>query len=261
MRVWEDRTVSDPGAPEKLSLGRVVGDVLRIGRRRFGVLIGAGVLIFVPLGLIDVLDERFHEPFSDLDLGDIEFGWVAALIGATFAHAAVALGGEVLYTGIVAASVVAEREGREHGLRHLVRTLPYGRLIAADLLLALVVAVGLVLFVIPGLILIARFALVAPAIEIERRPVIDAFRRSSALVRGSSGRMLLLVLPVLAVGDALTSALQSGVLFAIGDTFVGDWMIAAGADLLTAPLYALAVVVAFLELGGGAKLSTCRAGG
>jgi hypothetical protein len=242
--------VPAPRRNRKLSLRRVVRGMVAIGRRRLGLLLAAGIVIFVPLGLVDVLDETFQDTFSDADLDEIDAGTLVALFGAAFAHAAIGLGGEVLYTGIVAASVVAVREGFEHDLRHLVRTLPYGRLIAADLLLAISVSAGLLVLVVPGLIALARFALVAPAVELERRGAIEAFRRSNSLVRGSTLRMLALVLPLFLIGDGLSSALQSSVIFAVGDTFLGDWLIATGTDLLTAPLFALAVVVSFLELGG-----------
>jgi hypothetical protein len=235
-------------AANKLGLRRAWLEMAHAGRHRLGLLLGAGLLIFVPLGLVDVLDESLQEPFRDAD--DADAITIVALGGAAFAHSAIALGGDVLYAGVVTAAVVAVREGREHSLREIASTLPYGRLIVADIALALVVAAGLILLIVPGLILLARFTLVAPAVEDEGRGVRDAFRRSNALVRGNTGRVLALVLPAIILGEVLAGALQSGAVFDIGDSFLGDWAGAALADLIASPLYALAVVVAFLELRG-----------
>lgn len=68
-------------------------------------------------------------------------------------------------------------------LGETLRTLPYGRLIAANVLLAQVVWAGLLLFVLPGLAFLTLFALVGPPINIEHRSVLGAFRRSAGLVR------------------------------------------------------------------------------
>jgi hypothetical protein len=194
-----------------------------------------------------VLDDSIQEPLTEVD-ADVDTPTIVAAGAAAIAHAAAALLGDVFYTGVVAAAVVAVREGRVHPLRTIARTLPYARLAGADLLLAVVVAGGLVLLVVPGLVFLAWFALIAPAIEIEDRGVIDGFRRSRALVRGNTIRVLALILPILIINDLLASAVQSGALLAIGDTFVGDWVGAVGADLVTAPFYALAIVVIFFEL-------------
>ena len=50
-------------------------------------------------------------------------------------------------------------------------------------MVALLVIIGLVALIIPGLIVITIFAVTGPVIEIERRPVVSALRRSAALAR------------------------------------------------------------------------------
>ncbi len=61
--------------------------------------------------------------------------------------------------------------------------LPLGRLVAADVVLAIATLVGLALFVVPGVIVFTLWSLVGPVITIEDRPVGSAFRRSWQLVR------------------------------------------------------------------------------
>jgi hypothetical protein len=136
-------------------------------RARPGVFFAAGLLIFIPLGLVDVLDDHLQEPFSELD-GDISDGQIGILVAAALAHGGVALLGDVLYTGIVARAVVGVRHGEHRSLWQIARELPYLRLAAADVILALGTAFG-ILLLIPGLLVLGWFALIAPAIELEDR--------------------------------------------------------------------------------------------
>lgn len=216
----------------------------RTYRARLPLLFGVGLLIFAPLGLLELLDETLQEPLADAD-ADPDAARIAVAAAAAVGHVALALVGEVFYAGVVAAAVTATREGRDHSLLHVARTLPYGRLVAVDVLLALVLVLGLVLLVLPGLVFLAWFALVAPAVKIDDRRVIDAFRRSRALVTGNTGRVLVLILSTLLLEVGLASGLQS---LAIGDGFLSDWLVSVGANLLAAPIYAVAVVVVFFEL-------------
>jgi hypothetical protein len=219
-------------------------------RARPGVFFAAGLLIFIPMGLVDVLDDHIQEPLSELD-NDVDSGRVGILAAAASAHAVVALLGDVLYTGIVAAVVVAVRQGEHRSLRDIARHLPYLRLAAADLLLALGTALGLLLLVIPGLLVLGWFALIAPAIELENRKLLDGFRRSRELVKGNTARILLLVVPLLLLDDVISSAIQSKELIGIHSGFFVDWAGAVLADMLTTPFYALAVVIAFFQLRDG----------
>ncbi len=197
-----------------------------------------------------MLDERVQEPLSEVDV-ELSTGQIAALVAAALGHSGVALFGDVLYTGIVARAVVAVRQGEHRSLRETARSLPYLRLAAADVLLALCVGFGLLLVVIPGLILFGWFALIAPAIELEERRLFDAFRRSRELVRGNLLRVLLLLLPLVVLDDLISGLVQSKEALGIHSGFLVDWGAAVVADMLATPLYALAVVIAFFQLRDG----------
>jgi hypothetical protein len=230
----------------------------RTYREQPGMLLAAALLVFVPLGLVDVLDERFQAPFEHLDPGDISALEWFELAGAGVLHGAIAMLGEVFYAGVIAGTVTAVRLGKDHTLAHIVRNMPYGRLIVADLVLALLVGVGLILLIVPGLILLGRLALVAPAIEVERHGVKAAMRRSWQLVKGNTVRVLVLVVPILVFEDVLTILVQSDVIITHGESFLGDWAAATVSDLITAPLFALAVVVSFYELRDASESSSAR---
>jgi hypothetical protein len=116
----------------------------------------------------------------------------------------VVLLGTVFLSGFLSRLVREVEGGSERAsVRTVVRTLPWGRLIGADLLVGLLVVVGLIALVIPGLAAIVFFAVVGPVIEIENRPVIAALRRSAHLVRRHFWPVALLVVLPLAVATGI----------------------------------------------------------
>jgi hypothetical protein len=68
-------------------------------------------------------------------------------------------------------------------IRDVLRSLPWGSLILADLLTTLIIVVGLVALIIPGLIAITLLAVVGPVIELEHHPAVAGLRRCVHLVR------------------------------------------------------------------------------
>jgi hypothetical protein len=224
----------------------VLAQVWTIARARWPVLALAAVVIFVPVGLLEAIDHELEEALTDPD--GLELGDMIEIVAAAFVFGAGALLGDVLYAGIVAAAVIAERTKHEGSLRELLEGLPVLRLIAVDLLLGLVVVIGFLLLVVPGLVFITWFALVAPVVKVEHPPIRAAFRRSRELVRGHFWLVFAFVIPIVIIAEAVSGLAQSGMVELLGESFVGDWAGAALADLLTAPLYALGVVVLYFEL-------------
>lgn len=219
--------------------------ILRVRHRE--LLLGA-LVVFVPLGLFEALADELERPLAELDsLGPLE---VLELAGSTIVHAGGALAGEVIYAGIVAGAVAAEREGAGRSLAEILRRLPIMRLVIVDLLLALVVGLGLVLLLVPGIMALVWFALAPPALKLEHLGIPAAFRRSRELVRGRFWLVFWLVVPILVAGDAATELAESGALSAFGEMLAGHWLAATLVNMVAAPPFALAVVVLFYELRG-----------
>ena len=110
------------------------------------------------------------------------------------------MAGTVLLSGFACRLVGAAGHGREPlTFTQVARSLPWGRLIAADLLVTLAVVGGLVLLVLPGLAALTLLAVVGPVIEIEHRRVFAAVRRSVQLARRHIWTVLLLATAPLAV--------------------------------------------------------------
>jgi hypothetical protein len=215
-------------------------------RSRRRLLLYGALLIFIPVGLLEALDDELQKPLEDPDvLNAID---VVEIVLAGIVHTGGALGGEVLYAGIVAGAIAAERLGVERPLGELVRALPFWRLVAIDLLLAVTVGLGLFVLIVPGIIALVWFCLAPPVVKIEHLSLLAAFRRSRELVRGHFWLVFWLVIPVLLIGDALTTVAGSGAISAFGETFIGHWVAATAVNLATAPLYGLASVVLYYEL-------------
>ena len=102
-------------------------------------------------------------------IGTVLFG--ASALGLTF------------YAGMLERLVGSVERGEPaQPVFTVLRTLPWGRLLVAEVILVLVGAVASVAFIIPGLIVATLFALVGPLINLLNASVPDAFKRSLQMV-------------------------------------------------------------------------------
>jgi hypothetical protein len=228
----------------RLQITKVVPATARAWVRHAPLLLPLALLVFTPLGALDAADEHFGEVHLEhLDL------FAALTLGRWAAELAVSSLGDDFYAGVAAAAVSETRAGeRRPTILQIARTVPYLRLIAADLLFTFGFAFTLVLLVVPGVIFFAWFSLTTVLIKVEHLGVWAGFCRSRELVRGNFWPVLLLV-GSLYIGDSVvTSALQSGALAAIGDSFWSDWASAVAVGVVITPIGALATVLVTYEL-------------
>jgi uncharacterized protein UPF0259 len=140
------------------------------------------------------------------------------------------------------------------------RSVPFiGRLILLAILTSFVVGLGLVLFLIPGLILLAGLALASPALVIEGIPnSTDAMGRAWALSRGYRGKIfgvilvtgILILLPSVALGGfaAVSSVNPETADRVLSPTGLLWQMVAAGLQVLIYPLLYCVLTVAYYDL-------------
>ncbi|MGE5282415.1 MAG: hypothetical protein ACM3N0_08875 [Chloroflexota bacterium] len=214
------------------------------------------VVVFVPLGLIHALTVEAH--IGSLDLGG---GLKPLALGAAvFALAATGLVGEVFYTGTVAISLTHPHDGRPPSLLEVARMIGYGPLIAIDLIYGALVAAGLALFVVPGVLTFVWLGLAAPVIEIERDGFRTAFPRSVQLVRGRFLLVAAVLIPIELLGDGLTDLATALTHNLVGSELLCDWLADVLANVAFTPFYAVAAVLLTVDLirekGGGAKLNS-----
>jgi Uncharacterised protein family (UPF0259) len=234
--------VSEAAHP-KLSLTETFRSVAWTCRDQWRLLLAAGVVVFVPLGFLEALDNRVGD--VDIDsIGDL-VAIEAILVGLV--HASTSLWGEIFYTGVVAAGVSELLGGRRASLGHIARVLPYRRLIGVDILFALIVLVGLILLIVPGVVFYVWFSLAGVVVKVEGKGVVDSLRRSRALVRGSFWRVFAVVVPAELLSTAVVD-LSSMLGHDLNDGFAGEWLGATIGEMLATPLYAVAVVVVTYQL-------------
>jgi hypothetical protein len=242
-------------------LGATYAEIGRTYRSWWRSLLLLSVVIFVPLGLIDAFAIQVDVESLDLDSG-IK---VAALALAILFVTTTSLLGEVFFSGAVAISLTHPDHDRPPQLRQIARELNYRRLIAIDIIYVLLVAVGLTLVFLPGVLAFVMLGLAGPVVELEQRTVRGAFARSVRLVRGDFWFVFWVLAPVELVGDGLGEAIAAGVHHLLGDTFFAGWLAEAGSNIVLSPIFAVAAVLLTVQLihrrdGRGPELHSAPAG-
>jgi hypothetical protein len=186
----EPRPPRPPKPP--IHAGRVLAGAARVARRDPWRILGVAITVTVASVLAEIVADHFVDEHS---------AWQAAVAGVL--TEAIGLLGTVFLSGFLCRLTGGADRGQEPvAIREVLRTLPWWRLVAADLIVVLLVVVGLIALVIPGLIIANLLALAGPVIEIEDRPVRGALRRSARLVRPYFWRVALLAMvPVIGVSQ------------------------------------------------------------
>lgn len=201
-------------------------------------------IVFLPLGFLDSISAALN-----VDSGDIDSGMkMAALVAVLAALTATSLVGEVFYSGAVAVSLTHPRGEHPLSIREIAHRLDYRRLIAVDLIYVLLVVIGLLLFVVPGVLAFVWLALAGPVTEIEKRSVRGALRRSWQLVRGSFWTVLLVLGPIELLGSAIGESLGALVHGALGHSFIAVWLADSVVNIFLTPIFAVAAVLLTLDL-------------
>ena len=169
-----------------------------------GLLAGTGALQTYADGawLTDLLDGVSTSPPAGILLSALVGLLVTTIGGPVIAGMATAYAGaEAL--GRDGRGAVAERLGGRGGV-----------LLGVAAIVGTLVAVGLMLLIIPGVIAYLIWVFAAPAVVMERAAVSPALRRSAVLTRGHRGRVLGTV-AVTMIAGAIASALLSTVVAAL----------------------------------------------
>jgi hypothetical protein len=203
-----------------------------------------GTMVFLPLGLLDALS--FTVDFDSLDVtSGVEAGALLLAVGAV---TMTGLLGEIFFSGAIAISLTHPDGERRPKLRHLIGRIKYGRLIVVDVAFVAVVALGLVLAVVPGVLAFVFLGLAGPIVEIEERSAASALRRSFELVRGSFWLVFWVMVPIEILGDAIGGGLSGFVHHQLGDSFLSAWLAEALSNTVLSPIFAVAAVLLTVQL-------------
>src|ERR1700754_363045 len=214
-----------------LSVGETLSEVFALYQQNFCLLIPAAFWLFLGVNLIPG------------NAGNDTTGLLAVAAILTFAVA-------VLYQGMVVSLVRDVRDGtRDSSVGELLSSvgpvLP--TLIGTSILYAIGVAVGFLIFIIPGCVLLTIWAVIAPVIVIEKAGVGGAFRRSQELVRDHGWVVFGTV-----VAATLISLFAAIIFTSIAEAIAGGpglWVgFSTAASRSTAPVGALVAAILYYRL-------------
>ncbi len=183
---------------------------------------------------------------------------IVAIVGALLSGSvilfpvvlAISVVAAVLYQGMVVNLVSDVQDGRrDFTIEELVRAtgpvvLP---LIGAGILAGIAIGIGFILLIVPGLILLTIWSVIAPVIVVEHSGVMASFGRSRELVRGNGWQVFGVIVVVYIIIFA-ASLILGAIGTAVSDTAVGRIVFNLISSTLTAPVAALVAAVIYFRL-------------
>lgn len=231
-----------------MSFRHRVGDLYaRIWRTYRGwapSLLVLALVVFLPLGLLDALSLQV-----DVDSLDLTSGIkIAALLAAVGAVTMTSLLGEIFFSGTIAILLTQPLGERPPELSEIARRIKYGRLVLVDIAFVAIVAGGLLIGVVPGILAFVFLGLAGPVVEIEERSAAAALRRSFQLVRESFWLVFWVLVPIEIAGDVIGGGVAGLVHHELGDAFVATWLAEAISNVVLSPFFAVAAVLLTVDL-------------
>lgn len=119
-------------------------------------------------------------------------------------------------------------------------------LIAASVIAAVAIGIGLLLLIVPGLYLLTIWSMIAAVIVLEGRGAGESFSRSHELVRGNGWNVFGLIVIVFVLVAVASGLIR--LVFAWLPDFLDAWIGALVAHSLTIPFAAAALATAYFQL-------------
>lgn len=228
-----------------LGVGEIVDATFTVYRRRFGPMFAiALMLVFIPF-LISLVGG------CSLDAGGTTscmspIGWLAYIagsIGTLVAGTAAVLVAAEAYAGVPS----DWRRAMRIGLR---RILP---IIGATIVAGVLIAIGFVLVIIPGIFLVVSFAVVWEALIIEGAGPIESIKRSWRLVSGERWRVFGAGLLVMIIAIIVFGVVSAVIWFILSPGLgmsggMAGYVVQQVSTLLSIPLTAAVGTVIYLDL-------------
>lgn len=231
-----------------MTVGGVLGEAWRLYTKFFTRFFVVAAIVFLVINLIGAL------------LGAIAGTGGGIRVLVALIAAVVSLVGTFWLQGALVYAVEDVRDGRiDSSVGELFeRVQPYlWTLIGAGILAGLGIAVGLVLLIVPGLILLTWWCLIVPVIVLEGKRVGESFGRSRELVRGHGWTVFGVV-----IISFLASAIASGLIQSIFSglsPFLRYWIGGTIANAIVEPFVAVALTLMYFHLREGPAVETASA--
>jgi len=220
-----------------VTVGGVLGEAWRLYTKFFTRFFVVAAIVFLIINLLGALLGAIAGTGSGVRLLVALIATVVSLVGTFWLQGALVYAVDDVRDGRIDSSVGELFE----------RVQPYlWTLIGAGLLAGLGIAVGLVLLIVPGLILLTWWCLIVPVIVLEGKRVGESFSRSRDLVRGHGWTVFGVV-----IVSFLASAIASGLIqsiFSFLDAFLRYWIGGTIANAIVDPFLAVALTLMYFQL-------------
>jgi hypothetical protein len=235
---------------EPMSIGMVLDRAFRLYTQNFPLMLGITAVLNVPILLLSILPLilRFtadRPVFAMLAaLSSIVIGLATLLIVYPLVTGATtkAVSDKYLGNAVTVGSALKEAWGC------------VGTLLLTQWVAAIIVGVGFLLLVVPGILWMLSYTLIAPVVMIEAPQIMDRGdirRRSWELVKGNRGKVFV----VLIVLFLLRTLLNSGANWVAAMSFSGgpnagllvQSIVADGINVLTSPLQTIAITLLYYD--------------
>jgi hypothetical protein len=213
-----------------------IGDVIQRSFSTYGaqagLIVPAALLIFVPLAVLEALSGANDSA------------------GLNVLFSAASLIGGLWFQGMVVEAVRDIQDGRrDFSLGELVRAPApvLGPLILAGIIVVAGVVLGLILFIVPGLVLLTWWSVVVPVVVVERPGVGAALARSRDLVRGHAWQVFTLLVVVL-VMLIVVSVVLALIAYALSDSAGGSAVASLVANVTIMPFFSITSATLYFAL-------------
>lgn len=232
---------------EPMTTGMILDRSFRLYAQNFSLMIGLTAIVQLPILILSVGVPLFRET-------NVILGVLAALVGLI----ALAISGFIITPWVTAAATKAVSERFLGNQITVASALKFGsryiwRLLLIQIVVGIIVFVGILLLVIPGIMWALSYSLVVPIAVLENSPHGGEIRqRSWNLVKGNRWK-LFAVIAIIVVAQVLLSLsgtffiqLIYGPVSGTGQAIGG--LISGVAGLLTYPLQPIAVTLLYYDL-------------
>jgi hypothetical protein len=222
-----------------MTVGSVLGGAWRLYTKFFTRFFVVALIVFLIINLLNAVLGSLIGTRSSVTVLVALLTTVVSLVGTFWVQGALVYAVDDVRDGRVDSSVGELFE----------RVRPYlGTLIVAGVLAGLGIALGFVLLIVPGCILLTWWCLIVPVIVLEGKPVGESFSRSRELVRGHGWTVFGVV-----IISVILSAIANGVIqsiFSFLGSFLRYWIGGSIASAIVDPFLAVALTLMYFELRG-----------
>jgi hypothetical protein len=220
-----------------MQIGDVLGEAWGLYKRFFWRFFLTAFVVYLILDLFSALAEAAA---GDSLLAGLFWGLIAATVGVV---------GFFWVQGALVEVVRDARDGRADrtiGETYQAVSPRLPALIVAGILAGLGIAVGLILFIVPGLFLLTIWSMLVVVIVIEGKSAGEAFGRSREVVRGHGWQVFWLIIVTFVI--VWLASVVISLLFAPLPDFFDIWLGSLVGHSLTVPFAAAALTTAYFKL-------------